>query len=137
MTAKDADDYPDQVPEGVVAEAKAAFARKADGDLAHLVHDSLIDGDDAAADHRLRFEHPQMLIDLQVSAAADTSSVTGHINPPARRRAQIESDRAGASSTACIEEGVFTFRDVPHGIVRIILLATGDDPPIHTDWFRI
>ncbi len=70
MTAKDADEYPEQVPESVVAEAKAAFARKADGDVAILVHDSLIDGDDTAADHRLRFEHPQVLIDLQVSATA-------------------------------------------------------------------
>jgi hypothetical protein len=121
----------------VVAEAKAAFGRKAEGELAVLVHDSLIEQDDPAADHRLRFEHPRLAIELHVSALAGGSSVTGRVDPPGPPSAQLETDGSEATSIAQIDGGVFTFQDVPHSLVRIILPATGDDRPIHTDWFRI
>jgi hypothetical protein len=137
MTTMDSDAFPEKVPDSVVAEAKAAFVRKAQGDTAVLTHDSLIDDDDPATDHRLRFEHPRLLIDLQVSVVSGMSHLLGHIDPAAPLRAQLETAGTGISSTASIDDGVFTFRDVPHGTVRIIVLATGDDPLVHTDWFLI
>jgi hypothetical protein len=137
MATKDPDQFPEQAPNSVIKEAKAAFERKAPGDLAVLVHDSLIDQDDPAADHRLRFEHPRVFIELQVSAVGGTSRVTGRVSPPAPVQVQLETGRGELPPTTEIDDGVFTFHEISRGTVRILLSATDNFPAIHTDWFRI
>lgn len=137
MTRKEPDGFAEQVPDSVVAAAKGAFERRAPGDLAVLVQDSLIDGCDPPTNHRLRFEHPSVVIEVEVSTGAGSSNLTGRVSPPAAHRAQLETDRSGASTTVSIADGVFGFEEVAPGSIRIHLQATGNDPPIHTDWFRI
>jgi hypothetical protein len=137
MATKDSGDFLEDEPDSVVAEAKAAFGRRAQGDLAVLVYDSLVDDNDPAADHRLRFEHARLLIEVQVSAVGGGSSVTARVSPPTPVRVELEAARKEGTTSACIDHGVFAFHDVPHGTVRILLPPTGDDPPMHSDWFRI
>jgi hypothetical protein len=136
-------------PDWVVAKAKAAFGRRAGGELAALVRDTLIEDRDPAAHHRLRFEHPTLTVDLEVSADETGSSLKGRISPitperpstPERpttpERVEVEFDTDGRRAPADVNEGegAFSFGQLPHGVVRLHL--SGPALAIHTDWFRI
>ena len=138
MVAGDRDDQArEAVPEEVVSDAKGLFGRRAEGDLAVLVHDSLIDQGDPAADHRLRFHHPGLVIDLRVSVARGGSSVVGTVRPPTALRVELEADTGRTRRGVDVSQGAFAFSEIPHGIVRLHVPASDDLPPIHTDWFRI
>src|SRR5262245_32083782 len=54
------DTAPEDVPEEVIAQAKAVFAGRTSGEIAALVWDSLVDDGAPAANHRLRFQHPDL-----------------------------------------------------------------------------
>src|SRR5690348_14867634 len=73
---------PEDVPEEVIAQAKAAFARRSQGDVAILTWDSLVDEDASAGDHWLRFEHPALQIELRILAADNRSDLEGSAKPP-------------------------------------------------------
>jgi hypothetical protein len=124
-------------PEELVAEAKAAFGRRTGGELASLVLDTLIDQDDPASEHRLRFEHPGLAIDLQVSVAATGSTLTGTVQPPTPMQVQLEFNANPTRQDVDASEGAFAFDRIPHGIIRLHIAPRSDLPPIHTDWFRI
>jgi hypothetical protein len=76
----------EEVPDTLVAGAKALFGRQPDGELAVLTHDSLVDGSDPASDHRIRFEHRSLVVDLHVSAHTTGSDLTGELRPSALTR---------------------------------------------------
>jgi hypothetical protein len=138
----------DPAPEELVDRAKGLFAKRAKGELAELVFDSLVDGDDTAAGHDLRFEHPGLAIEIHVSAAPPRSHLTAYVTPAAVVRAELEfaagesalpdavSSPVGARSVDNAD-GVLTFSTLPHGVVRLRLIRAEPTAPIHTDWFRI
>jgi hypothetical protein len=127
----------EEVPEGLVTQAKSIFVQRGRGDLAALTLDSLVDGNDSPADHRLRFEHGTQVIDLHVSASGTGSDLTGHSHSPPAIRVELERDGTDLVSHAESVGGVFSFTQVPHGRVRLHLFCLGVRSPVHTDWFLV
>jgi hypothetical protein len=137
MGAPVPDDDAQKVPEEVIANAKAAFGRRSEGQLAVLVFDSLLDADAPAADHLLRFAHPLVQVELQVSSGPNGSRLSGRLEPPATPHVQLEFDTAGAPSVREVSGGTFLFERVDHGVIRLNLLTEGSAPFVQTDWFRV
>jgi hypothetical protein len=129
-------DVSERPPDQVVAAAKASYSRRTGGELAVLVVDTLVDQSDSPADHRLQFAHPSLTVDVHVSAGETGSSLTGRMHPVSPERAEIEFDTDGMRRQVEVNEGGFSFDQLPHGIVRLHLHTSGA-PTIHTDWFRI
>lgn len=131
---------PYAVPPDVVSVAKAAF-RPPDGrELATLVFDSLVDEDAPREDHRLRFEHPHITIDLRVSAHEDESHVHGDVTQPEEGEAVLHIREADVALVSSVQAGEFEFGPLPHGLVRISVTPThanGTIETVWTDWFRI
>jgi hypothetical protein len=138
MGAGDQDDQArEAVPEEVISHAKGLFGPRAEGDLAVLVLDSLIDQGDPAADHQLRFQHAALIIDLRVLVATGASRVVGTVRPPTARRVELEADTGRTRRGADVSQGAFAFGEIPHGVFRLHVPSSGDRPSIHTDWFRV
>jgi hypothetical protein len=127
----------DEVPDSLVAGAKALFGRQHDGELAVLTHDSLVDGNDPASDHRIRFEHHSLVVDLHVSTHATGSDLTGELLSTSAFRVELEHDEGGVNSRRDVADRRFAFEGAHHGIVRLRLAPLGDGPSIRTDWFQI
>jgi hypothetical protein len=128
---------PDAVPENVVTDAKSAFRQRTQGALAALVFDSVVEDGDPADQHRLRFEHPLMDIDLQVSVRSAGSYLLGKVTPGIPVRVEI---RRASGETACgtdLADGVFSLPEIRHGLVRLRFFDRNGLPIIHTDWFRV
>jgi hypothetical protein len=128
---------PRVVPEDLVAQAKAVFATRYEGELAVLVFDSLVDERAPAKDHLLCFEHPLTRITLQVAAGPRGSDLSGSTDPPTGAWVQLQ---VGTSDIYLDEEsveGAFSFRAVPHGLIRLHFLKPDDGRLIRTDWFRV
>ena len=136
MVMAGSDDIRDQVPDDVVARAKASFGRRSPGDVAVLVFDSLVDEGAPATDHRLRFEHPLMVIEVHVSAQADGSALEGRVEPALAERVEVQLDEAELSFVDQVTNGAFSFERLGHGPIRLRLTGQGI-PAVHTDWFRI
>jgi hypothetical protein len=128
---------PNSVPDYVKDQARATFDRRAPGDLARLVFDSLLDGGASPADHRLRFEHPALEIDVDVSVAAGSTTLTGTITPSRPHRVELQLERSEVSPVNEAEEGTFHFERLPHGLVRLWITGSPQTPTIRTDWFRV
>jgi hypothetical protein len=129
-------DISDKVPDEVADRAKAAFRRRSVGEVAALVHDSLVDDGDPATDHRLRFEHLLVAIDVRVTAGPDGIHLEGQLEPPVSIRIELELDAGDISLLEEVVEGAFSFSRVDHGVVRLRLRNPGGTP-IDTDWFRL
>jgi hypothetical protein len=125
------------VPEDLVAQAKAAFADRYEGDLAVLVFDSLVDEGAPATDHLLRFDHPVTRIKLQVAAGPQESELSGYTEPPTGSRVQLDVGTGDLYLAEDVVGGAFTFHAVPHGLVRLHILGSDEDPGIRTDWVRV
>ena len=125
------------IPEELVAQAKAAFANRYEGDLAVLVFDSLVDEGAPAKDHLLRFDHPVTRIRLHVAAGRQESELSGSTDPPTGRRVQLDVGTGDLYFVEEVVEGAFTFHAVPHGLVRLHILGSDEDPRIRTDWARV
>jgi hypothetical protein len=130
-------DDTNEVPDDVIAAAKEAFGRRSESQVAILISDSLLDEDAPASDHRLRFEHPLVRIDLQVSAGPHKSRLRGRLEPPVAPRVQLEFDAGPVSRPAAVTDGTFLFERVHHGVTRLTLLGGDTLPTLHTDWFRV
>jgi hypothetical protein len=128
---------PGEVPEDLVAEAKAAFAQRSDGELATLAFDSLVDEGAPATDHVLRFEHPLHRISVRVSADPDGSNLDGTVDPPTTERLRLQVGVGDLFLVANVEDGTFSFPDVPHGVIRLLLDDPEGRPLVRTDWFRV
>jgi hypothetical protein len=127
-------DAHDQVPDEVVNQAKAAFRRRTGGEVAALMFDSLVDEPAPHAEHRLRFEHPREYLEVVVSGTDRGCTLRGRVEP-APVRVELEMDGTDVALVEEAADGDFAFRDVPHGLKRMILTAPGTDP-VRTDWFR-
>jgi hypothetical protein len=125
------------VPEEVITQAKAAFARRTKGEVAVLAWDSLVDEDAPPWDHRLRFEHPQVQIDLHILASDRWSTIEGRVEPPVRTALTLESDAGNVLGTGEVTDGAFTLLHVVSGLVRLCLAGSEQTGPVCTDWFRI
>jgi hypothetical protein len=125
------------VPDYVKDQARATFDRRAPGELARLVFDSLLDEGAPPADHRLRFEHPALEIDVDVSVAAGSTTLTGTIRPSRPHRVKLQLERSEISPVIDADDGTFHFEDLPHGLVRLWLTGSPLTPAIRTDWFRV
>ena len=125
------------MPESAVTRAKALFGRPAaQGELAVLVLDSLLEQGDPAVDHRLRFEHPRLAIEVHISASTSGSDLTGQVEPAGSlqvRLEQLDSDVRVEDATG----GAFAFPKISHGIARLHLTGATPVSAIHTDWFRV
>jgi hypothetical protein len=131
------DDDPERVPDDVIARAKEAFGQRAEGQVATLVFDSLIDEGAPAEDHVLRFEHPAVQIELRVSARPSGSTLVGHLNRRTALRVQLQFTPPGLSLLSDVADDRFSFEEVGHGIVRLNLFNEAVEPIVRTDWFRV
>lgn len=127
---------PDPVPRDVTAAAKAAFDSAKRGRLAVLVHDSLVDLDEPAEKHVLRFEHRQMEVQLHVSVEPAGTLVQGVVDRSGSTRAVLHFHGTGETVVEPVEGATFEFSPLQHGLVRLSL-ESEDEAPVWTDWFRI
>jgi hypothetical protein len=132
------DDVPEEVvPTEVVAEAKAAFGRRARGEIAALTWDSLVDEDAPPEDHRLRFEHADLQVDVRIFATGGTSNLEGTVRPPAPIRVELQSEDGDVTATGDVDDGVFALAHIPPGVVRLSLIGPIHTTLVRTDWFRV
>jgi hypothetical protein len=129
------DNVPEDVPDEVLAQAKAAFARRSRGEIAILVWDSLVDEGAPAEDHRLRFEHAEMEIDVRILAGGDFTALEGEVQPPAALQVELQREEGEWVGHTDIRNGVFAFDHIPPGVVRLSFQRSSS-PEVHTDWFR-
>jgi len=127
----------DGIPEEVVAAARAAFGPLEPGELAVVTFDSLVDEDDAPEDHRLRFEHPALQVDLRLSVHAGGASLSGHLTPSGPARVELDLEGADLAFVDNSSDGSFTFGPVGHGLLRLLVTAAGSATTVRTDWFRV
>jgi hypothetical protein len=128
---------PEEVPQDLVAEAKAAFAQRSDGELAALVFDSLVDEGAPPMDHLLRFEHSETRISVQVSAGHDDSNLDATVEPATTARVRLQVGLNDLFLVADVVDGSFSFHGVPHGVIRFFLDDSEGRPTVRTDWFRV
>jgi hypothetical protein len=137
MESSRAGDDPEGVPEDLVAEAKAAFSQRSEGELAALVFDSLVDEGAPARDHLLRFEHLKTRISVQVTAAHDASNLDGTVDAAITERVRLQVGVGDLFLVADVVDSAFSFHDVPHGVIRLLLDDPEGRPAVRTDWFRV
>lgn len=124
------------MPDEVVNAAKAAFDRRSGGDVAHLVYDSLVDADQPAEAHVLRFEHGRLRIEMEVSVTDTGSSLRGTAVPPSTGQFVLMVEGSELGFVQRSDDGSFAFGPLGHGIVRLVWERDGASN-IQTDWFRI
>ena len=127
----------DDVPDGIVRRAKAAFRQRADAELAFEVFDSLLDEGAPSTDHRICFEHPCLSIEVRVLAGVGSSRLSGRVDPPIRHQIELQSDSTDLRQVDHSVEGVFSFDEVAPGAIRLHLSGSSSAPAMHTDWFRV
>ena len=127
----------DDVPDGIVRRAKAAFSRRVDTELAFEVFDSLVDEEAPQTDHRICFEHPSLSIEVRVLAGVGSSQLSGRVDPPLRQQIELQSDSTDRRLVDHSVEGVFSFDEVGPGAIRLHLSGSTGAPATHTDWFRV
>ena len=132
----DGDNLVDRVPKNVIADAQRAFGRPRT-ELAYLVFDSLIDLDAPAEDHRLRFEHPLVRIELQVYVSPDHTRLGGTVVPASASRAAVHLQGKDLALITPVHDGTFSFEPVGHGLVRLSFEGVDGQTTIWTDWFRV
>jgi hypothetical protein len=128
---------PEDVPEDVVAQAKAAFARRTQGEIAVLAWDALVDENAPLSDHRLRFEHAEVQLDVRIVAGEASSTIEGRVHPSAAAAIALESDSGNVLGTGEVTDGAFALEQVAPGLVRLCLTRSDPTVPVCTDWFRI
>ena len=120
-----------------MAQAKAAFADRGEGDLAVLVFDSLVDEEAPAKDHLLRFDHPVTRIRLHVAAGPQESDLSGSTDPPLGNWVRLQVGTGEDYLSEEVVEGAFCFPAVPHGPIRLHFVPSDEGRMIRTDWFRV
>jgi hypothetical protein len=124
------------VPHEVIERAKAAFTQRTEGEVAVLTRDSLVDDEAAAWDHRLRFEHPDLQIDLRILGLQGASILEGKVYPSTAVRVELQSDKGDVLRRGEVADGAFALGHVPPGVVRLCLEGSAA-VKVCTDWFRI
>lgn len=130
----DTRDAHDDVPLEVVAQAKAAFGRRPQLQVAVLVRDWLVD-DGASWHHRIRFKHPRTWIEVGVSVESGWANLEGIIHPASPRRVELQS--TDEVIAADVTRGAFRIERFARGLVRLALAGPDGAPTIYTDWFHV
>jgi hypothetical protein len=129
---------PEEVPEDLIAKAKAAFASGVGkSELAPLLYDSLVEGRDPASDHVLRFQHSRLVVEVHVYAWPEDVRLSGTVRPEGADRVLLQLDTSEVRFVAPLEEGEFAFELVGHGLVRLHVIGADAADDVHTDWFHI
>jgi hypothetical protein len=126
----------DDVPDDLVREAKAAFGLRGQGEIAVLVFDSLVDLDAPPEDHRLRFDHPSMQVEVQVASRPETVTLRGRVHPVMSGQVHLQLDTGDLRLVADLVAGEFALASVGHGLIRLHLVSPGRSD-VYTDWFRV
>lgn len=126
----------DRVPEAVVRAAIDAITQASGTELATLVYDSLVDGSDPAADHVLRFEHPELTVELRVHVTNEEVQARGTTSPPTSVRAELHTFGIDLAHIVDASDGEFEIPSLPHGLIRLVVART-DGTDVATDWFRV
>jgi hypothetical protein len=129
-------DAPDDVPDEVVAQAKAAFVRRGPGEIAVLTWDSLLDEDAPAGDHKLRFEHPELQIEVRLFTTAGSADLEGRIQPPRPLQVDLLGEQGNTLRTTRASDGIFAFEHLSRQTVQLCVQTTTAQE-IRTDWFRL
>jgi hypothetical protein len=129
-------DAPEDVPFDVVAQAKAAFSRRAQDRVAELVWDSLIDEDAPGQHHHLRFEHPRMWIEVSISVLSAWANLHGVMYPAIPGRVELQFEQASTPIEAEVTHSAFRIGRSPRGLVRLHL-GESVGSGVYTDWFCI
>jgi hypothetical protein len=136
LTIDSSENAPEDVPLDVIAQAKAAFSQRDQGEIAVLVWDSLVDEGAPSWLHHLRFEHPRIWIEASVSVASGWSSLHGVIHPAVPNRVELHSE-AEPPVVAEVTRSAFRIKRFPRGLVRLRLVETEGSPAVFTDWFHV
>ena len=104
--------------------------------MAQLLFDSLVDSDSRPEDHRLRFEHPELGVDLRVRARPEGTEISGRLDRTAGK-VVLHIRSAGLAMVSGTEDGRFAFGRAPHGLVRLSVEGLEPGSAIWTDWFRV
>lgn len=123
-------------PPNVINDALAAFSTPQPGELAVLVFDSLVDERAPADNHRLRFEHPRVEVELYVSYRAQNSLLRGQIRGLVASRAAMHFQGTELALVTDVEDGRFELTPIGHGLVRIVI-EEQNRSVVRTDWFSI
>lgn len=127
---------PDPVPAEVVSSARALFESDRPSELATLVSDSLLDSDEQAQKHTLRFQHDRVELQLYVSSGSPATLIQGVLDRPGTTHVRLYMRNAGREVATPVEGATFEAALPGHGLVRISLEREGE-PTVWTEWFRI
>lgn len=130
-------DAPEDIPSEVIAQAKAAFRRRAREQVAVLVWDSLVDEGAPTWHHHLRFEHPRMWIEVSVSVESSSASLHGVMHPVIPGRVELQSAEATRPVGAEVTRSAFRIERFIRGLVRLHLVGPEGTPAVYTDWFHV
>jgi hypothetical protein len=126
----------DRPPADLVRRAKAAFTHRGHGAVAALVHDSLLDEGAPVADHLLRFEHADLLVEARLAIESHDARLAGHVSPSMSGPVQLQS-ASGDVLVVNMVDGEFAFTGIHHGIIRLHLFGDRYRTDVRTDWFQI
>ena len=84
----------------------------------------------------MRFEHPELQIELRLFTAGNSSDLEGSVKPPVQLQIELQGEEGDVLASAAATGGVFAFSQVPSGTVRLVMRAA-TTPQIRTDWFRL
>jgi hypothetical protein len=127
---------PDEVPDEVIAQAKAAFARRHRGEIAILTWDSVVDENTPARNQHLRFEHRELEVDVRIRAGGGSFDLEGQVKPSAALEVELQSEHGEVLASRESTDGTFTFDRASPGLVRLSIRGSAG-LEISTDWFRI
>jgi hypothetical protein len=122
------------VPSAVVWQARAAFDTRTSSPLAALVYDSALDGNPAAAEREVRFEHASVRVELLISGHGHVRRLRGRVDPP-RLRVKLELITAPFVLGDTAIGDAFAFDAVPRGVMRLRLVEPGSNDGLYSDWF--
>ena len=126
----------ENVPDDVVARAKAAFETQTSGPLAALVFDSALEERSPAAERRLRFVFGSVCVEMSVTGAGAWRTIRGQV-VPGSLGVQLEHEGTGVAPNQEVPEGHFGFERVPRGLVRLRLDDPDGSASAHTEWFLV
>jgi hypothetical protein len=85
----------------------------------------------------LRFEHPEVQLDVRIFASDSSSTIEGRVRPPASAAIALESSDGSVLGTGEVTDGAFALEHLSPGVVRLCLRRSNPISAVCTDWFRI
>jgi hypothetical protein len=131
------DNGPEEVPQSVIAGAKAAFGQRVASQTAVLVWDSLVDEGASASHHHLRFERPPVWIEVSVSVIGGWSHLHGVMHPTRPARVELHFRGGGLPILAEVTRSAFRFARFRPGLVRLRLAGPEGTQGFFSDWFYV